>query len=70
MRRIVVEKVEPLHVGVRRERHHFIDASVPPADVRPVFLRIVLRIKNEDIRIADKLDDIGIHRGRHVIPSP
>ena len=55
-----MEKHEFFHASLERERHGFIHAAVPPADVPPVFGAIILGIQNEHIGVADEINHFKI----------
>ena len=45
------------YLGLERERHHVVKASVAPAHVLLIFLAIILRVHDENIHAAQEADD-------------
>ena len=53
---IVMEEEEPFHSSVERECDHIVHTGMTPANMLSVFLPVVLRIHDEEIRVFQKLN--------------
>lgn len=60
MVRVVMKQVQLLDVRPRRERHGIIHTTVAPADVGAIFPTVVLRIKDERVGVANKINHSGV----------
>ncbi len=58
--RVVVEQGKLFDAGLQRERDGIVHTTMPPAEVLQVFLGIVLRVENQQIRVAHKIDHFPV----------
>ena len=60
---VMMEEEELLYIGRNRQRYRIIHATVPPSQVLFIFGGGVLRIENERVRIADKINHLHVLAG-------